>query len=460
MKKKLLLIALPALMVLAGCSNHPVKPVEEKEDLSGMMLEDTVAHEDIFGGFDNLNIRKIGVPDEDPGDTNIPRIGVQFSGIYEGDVRNGAGEITGKTDCYAVRFVAAIKGDLSTQTVLWTRGVSREDSNTDLKPMSSTGNNSNPLNSTEVYTSLKQGEETVGVPTGYDNYVVYSMYDIPVSYANYYIAAYVTVTPKAGGDSHQSAAVVTEIDGGHYFSVDMSDLVKHGYFLDIYNNSGLTPTDVIAPQYNSADTDPDDDGKDNAVFSNVPFVAGDKVGMFRLTPSKFQFFGYNTFMKDTSARFIKSSSVNEYNEFYLNGSYTLYANENNLVYTEPTDVDATIYFAPNSNWKQNGDGHAPRFAIYWWKDATNGWLDMTETGTAGIYSATFDIAAHPNFKFCRMNGNDDKLANNWDNRYNEGQNITINGSGGPSNMSQLKYVQNLDDGAPNWNSYTGYWTTL
>ena len=253
MKKKLLLIALPALMVLSGCANVQKDQPKVEEQPTFEFAEDTAAHEDLFGGFKSLNIRKIGVPDKDPGNTNIPRIGVQFSGVYEGDVRNGAGEITGKADCIAVRFVAAIKGDLSTQTVLWTRGVSKEDSS-QTKSMSSTGNNSAPLTSTDVYTSLKEGDDTVAVPSGYDNYVVYSMYDIPVAYANYYIAAYVTVTPKAGGDSHKSSAVVTEIDGGHYFAVDMdADLVRNGYFLEIYNTS--TSIGRIRHEENEAYTD-------------------------------------------------------------------------------------------------------------------------------------------------------------------------------------------------------------
>ena len=455
MKKKLLLIALPALMVLSGCANVQKDQPKAEEQPAVEFAEDTAAHEDLFGGFNNLNIRKIGVPDLDPGDTNIPRIGVQFSGVYEGDVRNGAGEITGKADCIAVRFVAAIKGNLSTQTVLWTRGVSRTDSN-QTKSMSSTGNNSAPLTSTEVYTSLKEGDDTVAVPSGYDNYVVYSMYDIPVAYANYYIAAYVTVTPKAGGDSHQSAAVVTEIDGGHYFSVDMDDLVRHGYFLDIYNDSGLTPINVIAPQDNSADTDPDNDEKDNAKFSSIPFAEGDKVGMFRLTSSVFQFFGRDTFVKDTSARFTKSSGINDYNEFYLNGSYTLYANENNLVYSQPTNVEMTLYLKPNANWSGDLYSHAPRFAMNAFGPNDNDWFDLTETDTGtGIYKIeNFNIGTYTTVIFCRMNGWEDKLDNNWDNKDQQTNNLVINDTSGPSVITDNMYT--VSEGA--WSYGAGSWS--
>ena len=97
MKKKLLLIALPALMALAGCSNFQNKPVQkETELLDNFMLEDTTAHEELFGAVDsNLNIKKIGVPDDDPGSTDIPRVGVQFSDSYKRDVLDGEGLPTG-----------------------------------------------------------------------------------------------------------------------------------------------------------------------------------------------------------------------------------------------------------------------------------------------------------------------------------------------------------------------------
>lgn len=163
MKKRLLLIALPALMVLAGCSNSHIKPVEEKEDLSGMMLEDTAAHEDLFGSVD-LNVRKLGEPDELPdageGFINVPKIGVQFSGVYQGDERDG-GVLTGyQIPCYAVRFVAAANVnqtalDNESITATWTRGVSTKEAD-DVKPLA-TGVS---YRSTVAYASLKNGEAT------------------------------------------------------------------------------------------------------------------------------------------------------------------------------------------------------------------------------------------------------------------------------------------------------------
>ena len=44
MKKRLLLLALPAFMALSGCSGISVSP-----KANDLMVEDTLAHEEIFG---------------------------------------------------------------------------------------------------------------------------------------------------------------------------------------------------------------------------------------------------------------------------------------------------------------------------------------------------------------------------------------------------------------------------
>ena len=73
MNKKLLLLALPALMVVSSCTymEHATK-VE-------LFKEDTVANEQLFG---ELLPNRLGVPEdtpaEDPGWTKTPKIGVQF----------------------------------------------------------------------------------------------------------------------------------------------------------------------------------------------------------------------------------------------------------------------------------------------------------------------------------------------------------------------------------------------
>lgn len=460
MKKKLLLVALPALMVLSGCSNVNLEKAEKVENNEVLLREDTLAHEELFGGTNNLGVRKVGVPDTDPHSTSIPRIGVQFSGVYEDDVLDAGGNPTGeRANYYAVRFVAAITGDLSTQNVVWTRGVSQVDS-TEIRTMSSIGRDSTPLNSTAVYTSLNDNSVATGVPSGYDNFVVYTMYDIPVSEANSYIAAYVTVTPKAGGDSHQSCAVVTEIDGGHYFDVKMNDdLERNGYFLELYDSS--TSQYWICPEDNelSTDTNPDDPLKDNALFSNLTLSTSDRFGIFRLTPTCFQFFGYDTFMGSSATAYMgEYDGVNQYGKASKNGEYSLFLNQYNLVYPI---VTTTIYLDTGYDLGAGGKwGTDARFAAWAFGPSKSRWYDLTlEAGD--IYKIEgYNVTDYPNLKFCRMNPGVDY--NGWDKDnplYNQTSNLDIQIPGDTNIITNNLYTVKAWDGSDNgtgnanWSNY-------
>ena len=97
MKRKSLLVLLPALMALASCNNAP--KVEPKPEL-GDIVEDTLAHDEVFGESKisgNLGVRKaydadVDVPEES--ETSSPTIGIQTKTVG---------------DKISIRFVAAIK---------------------------------------------------------------------------------------------------------------------------------------------------------------------------------------------------------------------------------------------------------------------------------------------------------------------------------------------------------------
>ena len=106
--KKLLLVVLPALMVLAGCS-APVKA--EKESF----VEDTLAHEEVFGGpeFQQKEHVLRTVSGVDTLDASAkPSIGVQTNDELD--------------DGFAIRFVSAVRiedGDLASANLYWTRAI-------------------------------------------------------------------------------------------------------------------------------------------------------------------------------------------------------------------------------------------------------------------------------------------------------------------------------------------------
>ena len=429
MNKKLLLLALPALMVMSSCTYM------ESATKVELFKESTVANENIFGELQPMNL---GVPDVDPGDdpswTKAPKVGVQFQSYTEAEV-----------DYLAVRFVAAI-ANTDGMTATWSRAVSEKDSN-QIKPMA------HDKVSSEKYDALNNGgspKEATSEGTGYNKYVVYSIYDIPATQDESYIAAYLTLS-KAGETDVVSKVVVTQLDGSHYFSFDASSLVKDGYFLQ-------SSTAGIIKQKADANTDPTNAEKDNAFFDDAVFAASEKFGLFRFTTSVFQFYGFQTFVETSASRFVKSTDVDQYGEFYLAGTYDIYMNKDNLTYITPVSVDMDLYLVPNDNWKQEGDGHDPRFALYAYGESDTDWFDMVETAPdSGIYKVKNDekinLGKYTTVIFCRMNGNDDKLDNIWANKYNQTSDLVINGPTGPANMSQLKYsVEGWDNGSGTWSS--------
>ena len=447
MKKKLLLIALPLFMALSGCAGLANEPAEQVKE-ENIMLEDNLAHEELFGAPVASAPKQLGepagdAPGADPSWTKMPKIGVQFK-LYERDVDPDP-EVVSLQSFYAVRYVAAIAGLDGGVTASWTRGVSEKDS-------TQVGSLEGDHNSTVAYDTLNNNGTPVAATsegTGYNKYVVYTAYNIPLTQDESYIAAFLTLS-KEGEEPVKSKVVAAQMDGSYCFSFESS---KNGYFLQ-GTLGGVANT--IWDETESDTTDPYDGEKNNSLFEEKTFAAGDKFGLFRFTPTLFQFFGHSTFASSTSARFIKSTTIDQFNELYLPGTYTLYVNYINMIYTAPVSVDMDLYLVPNDNWKQDGDGHAPRFALNAFGASDNDWFDLVETGEdTGIYKVKNDekinLGKYTTVIFCRMNGNDDKLDNTWANKYNQTKDLVINDATGPGNMSLLKYcVEGWDNGNGTW----------
>lgn len=125
-----------------------------------------------------------------------------------------------------------------------------------------------------------------------------------------------------------------------------------------------------------------------------------------------------------------------------------------LTYTcecEDTYYDAipllgNVYFVPGP-WAKGDE----RFAVYYWKDATNGWADLTDADGDGVYEAKLDPAAAVNIIFCRMNGA--TTENNWDNKWDQTNDLVL-----PLDGTNLYTISQ-------WGSETswkgvGEWTTV
>ena len=417
MKKKLLLIALPALMVLSGCSNALVEQPALDND-ANIMLEDTLAHEELFGEA-KLAPKKLGEPNEDPvgnpGWTKMPKIGVQFKSYQKAE-----------TDYYAVRYVAAID-DTAGMTATWTRGVSEKNSNP-IKAMS--GGHVSSVK----YDELNSGSAPVTAASeGFEKYIVYTMYDIPAAQDESYIAAYLTLSDSNPEHADVvSKAVVAQIDGSNCFSIASN---TDDYFIQ-GTIDGVS--DIVLLDDPLTDT--------NHAQYRGSFGADDNFGVFKFSSTDFRFFGNGSKAYEHFYMVGDNSVHDNYTKVRLSGEYTLYVNGEDNFGIEPEEVLLDLYL-DTGVWDT---GNTERYAIY--TVDNDSWIDMVAVTDQKLYKFhDFNVALHPVFILCRMNGDGAHNENNWENRWNQTQDITFEYNNG--NPLENKIVIDNFDGD---NGKSGY----
>lgn len=114
-------------------------------------------------------------------------------------------------------------------------------------------------------------------------------------------------------------------------------------------------------------------------------------------------------------------------------------------YVEPvTPSEVVLYLQPNANWNVDG----ARFAAYFFGNGET-WVDMTLVeGETNIYAVTVPNG-FASVIFCRMNPG--AAANNWDNKWNQTDDLTI-----PTDGTNLYTVteDTWDKGGGEWSVYT------
>ena len=108
----------------------------------------------------------------------------------------------------------------------------------------------------------------------------------------------------------------------------------------------------------------------------------------------------------------------------------------------PEPTETVLYLQPNANWNVDN----ARFAAYFFGNGET-WVNMTLVeGETNIYAVTVP-QGYTNVIFCRMNPT--ATANNWDNRWNQTNDLNV-----PTDGTNLYVVA---DGA--WSNGNGSWTT-
>ena len=242
MKKGLFFAIIASFAFLSACNS--VSENYKQEDKSLNVIEDTLAHEEIFGestiSFKKENTLKA------PSflDVAAPALGIQSQ-------ESGSN--------IHIRFVAAIElsNSVGDTTAVWTRTVYKGGTGDD---RGSVFRESQEKASTKAYLSLKNGASTLTIAqfnetnhTSYDCFVVYTVLNVPkATYASYCITAFVTI------DGIASKVLGTRVDQTAQAAFLSTD---DGYFLKgkISDEGDLTP--ILG-------------GGNNATF-NVHFSAND-----------------------------------------------------------------------------------------------------------------------------------------------------------------------------------------
>ncbi len=151
---------------------------------------------------------------------------------------------------------------------------------------------------------------------------------------------------------------------------------------------------------------------------------------------------------NTSAKIIVNNGTNQTADIELGSLtqdlYVVYSVAMYEVYTEaPAEGSIEEYVAPAVKqmiyldatfW----DPSSARFAAYFWDPIAAVWVDMTDANNDGIYECEVPEGA-TKVIFCRMNKT--AMDNNWDNKWNQTDNLTVTGHIG------MKYVVNQWDSA-------------
>ena len=361
MNRKLLLIALPAILTLSGCSN--IKPIPVNH-----MTEDTLAHNEIFGSLDNNSFSRKLEPNKalNEGELYTPLISFQHKQNNDGT--------------YSIRYIATIES--KSMDIVWTRSVH------DLNGSTSGGKAKGTKQVNTIYESLSDDGVQVwatNVEEKDDNehvkpfnyYAVYCLLNIPNSVSSYYIDAYVTVTL---GETSKNSYVG---------SVNIADKTKHMKY-------SLEEGDRYIAEVNCEfrESDALSDGNHLNLFS-ANLKANDKLRVYQLNTNSLTYSRLDsaTLGKNNPDFSISSGELTVLHD----GIYNVYLNSTNNFYFQKK-----IYFMGPSWWEN--DSAQPGIQLH--EKNTNNYNDfiMESTGNDHQYSAFADITLEVKF-FRKVGGN-------------------------------------------------------
>lgn len=341
MNKKLLLIALPALLAMSGCQAARVNNQPENKALVSEMVEDTLAHEEIFGGVEDTHIFKANPSKATVGEPTV-KIGCQIQ-FNDKNTQSTA------DDTISIRFLAALTD--GNVTAVWHRGLAQPNGWEGAEPDSTNHpgvwkykftDSTATTTSDKKYDALNNGNVRIaageeGEYEDYQCFVIYTLMNIPYEqFKDSYLAAYVSL----GNNNSKALAVKIEKDGDYPKNSFSFDPNTTGHFIQGKIN-GTTQL-VYATEYAT--------GGNSAVYSDKDLLTTDYFGSFYYsTTGTFQFFGYSNFVQGTAdVYFGASSAMSGYSKPKFDGKFSIYVSRDseNKIYGSTTKK-VSVYFEAN-----------------------------------------------------------------------------------------------------------------
>lgn len=345
MKNRTLLFLIPAFLALTSCNLASPKIEGEPKQDENIFVEDTLAHEELFGDkFDGRMAKEYrSMQNLDNGEHCL--VGIQ---------KHVDGDNT------SIRFVAAIdiaEGELDDYEAVWTRTI-YSDSFAEFK---STAH----MESKKVYTSINNSGEYLSIDgfAGKTFFIVYTLLDIPsTTYANYFINTFLTVSKKDKSVEYTSKVISTKVDFSFQKAFSNDSYFLSGKIGGVSNSVKMQ--DVITQSTGN-----------NASFS-FNATSEDDFYIVKAPAGSSELSLVNDF-KDASPLFTIASNKLSPND---NGNYVLYVNSSDEIYNSAVTRQVRKFFVSVGDvagWWFNESAYT---AVYAWGPAGTKFLDITKDG--------------------------------------------------------------------------------
>ena len=360
MKKSVLLAFLPVVLILSSCSSV-------SKTNNNYFIEDTTAHEEIFGAISSNQLQEIKLNPYKSLEEGVslyqPKIGFQRK--------------TNNDGTFSVRFVAAMQS--ATDSAYWTRSVhnlsgvvEKEKTTTEVTTVYSIVNGGDMP---AIATDVQADDGTYP----YDCYAVYCMINIPASYSDYYIDAFISV--NNGSDSVNSKVGSINVANGDKFNT--YSLGNNNRCLAFVNGKAVESGDL---------------GDNNVAVYSASLKANDVIQVYYVNQDTLS---YSLYGNQSFGREVSHFSLENGDKITVNvpGVYDIFLNKQDKLY-----FNKQIYLEGKSGWANN-QGYAEAKIGDWYSGASAMNYVTTVDGLP-IYQNTIALGNPGQVQFSKTNSSD------------------------------------------------------